>query len=70
TVYDRHKPQFFFDFEHTLLNVAVSRAKDSLIVVGNRRLFADQRPDPSKPSTFLRKYILDASLPPVPPVPE
>jgi hypothetical protein len=70
TVYDQVKPMYFFDREHTLLNVAVSRAKDSFIVVGNRLILHKSRLAASRPSTFLQEHLLDESLSDVPPLPE
>lgn len=69
TVYDTPKPNYFFDFEHTLLNVAVSRAKDSFIVFGNRRIFSEN-PSTGKPSSLLRDHLFDERLFEVPPLPD
>lgn len=66
TVYDEPKPKFFFDREHTMLNVAVSRAKDSFIVFGDRSIFVAEHPEYTRPSTFLREYIFNPALAPVP----
>jgi hypothetical protein len=70
TVYDEPKPRFFFDREHTLLNVAVSRAKDSFIVVGDKRIFDGRRADASQPSSLLREHIFNGALADVPPLHE
>ena len=66
TVYDEPNSRYFYDAEHTMLNVAVSRAKDSFIVFGNRTIFVSGQPEISKPSTVLRRHIFDAALRPVP----
>jgi len=66
TVYDEPKMKYFFDSEHTLLNVAVSRAKDSFIVFGNKCVFPDRAPEISRPSTFLREHLFDRTLAAVP----
>ncbi len=43
SVYDRTvKTGYFFDSEHSMLNVAVSRAKDSFIVFGDMHIFKPQ----------------------------
>ena len=48
SVYDtRHQGSYFFDKGYNLLNVAVSRAKEAFIVVGNRCLFNPTHPSPS-----------------------
>lgn len=71
TVYDKAHPTYFFDREHTLLNVAVSRAKDSFIVFGSREIFADNTSaDASRPSTVLSRYLMDKELFDVPPIPK
>ena len=58
TVYDKWSGSFFFDLEHTLLNVAVSRAKDSFIVFGRRELFPlGANTDYGKPSTVLKDHL-------------
>jgi hypothetical protein len=58
TVYDKPAPNYFFDRQHTLLNVAVTRAMDSFIVVGNPDLFkAATAKDFKKPSTYLRDHL-------------
>ncbi len=49
--YDR---PYFFDRSIHMLNVAVSRAKDSFVVIGDTRIFAPG----SKPSGVLSKYLL------------
>lgn len=48
TVYDAlYKGSFFFDRDARMLNVAVSRAKDSFIVVGERRILSPKKDSPS-----------------------
>ena len=55
SVYDtRHQGDYFFDKGHNLLNVAVSRAKEAFIVVGNRCLF---NPTHDSPSGDLAKLL-------------
>ena len=44
----------FFDRGKNMMNVAVSRAKDSFIVIGNTALF---NPDNDNPSGILAKHI-------------
>lgn len=57
SVYDtRHQGSFFFDKGYNLLNVAVSRAKEAFIVVGNRCLF---NPTHSSPSGDLAKLLFE-----------
>lgn len=57
TVYT-HKDQknYFFDRGVNMLNVAVSRAKDSFMVIGDEALFKNQSGD-TVPSKILAKYI-------------
>jgi hypothetical protein len=53
-----HKGGTFFDQKPNMLNVAVSRAKDSFLVIGNLALFdARQR---SRPSGLLGSYLLNS----------
>ncbi|MCA8833310.1 AAA domain-containing protein [Hymenobacter pini] len=55
-VYDaRHQGSYFFDRGYNLLNVAVSRAKEAFIVIGNRCLF---NPSLNTPSGNLAKLLL------------
>ena len=70
TAYDQPKSSYFFDTEHTMLNVAVSRAKDAFIVFGDRRLFQQEMLDSNRPSTYLREHLFDESLFEVPPLPK
>lgn len=49
----------FFDQKPNMLNVAVSRAKDSLIVIGNRKLFDAGRT--ALPSGLLATYLVERS---------
>jgi tetratricopeptide (TPR) repeat protein len=54
-VYDNQQAQtFFFDRQPNLLNVAVSRAKDSFLVFGDRYIF---KVDESIPSGLLAKFL-------------
>jgi len=50
----------FFDQKPNMLNVAVSRARDSFIVIGNGKLFDAGRP--SLPSGLLASYLADQPL--------
>ncbi len=55
SVYDPQQAQtFFFDRQPNMLNVAVSRAKDSFLVFGDRRIF---KVDESIPSGLLAKFL-------------
>ncbi len=45
----------FFDQKPNMLNVAVSRAKDSFIVIGNRAVFDAKKS--GRPSGLLAKYL-------------
>lgn len=47
----------FFDYKPNMLNVAVSRARDSFIVIGNRKLFDAGRP--GLPSGLLASYLVE-----------
>ena len=49
----------FFDASPNMLNVAVSRAKDSFLVIGNISRFDPAMP--GKPSGLLGKFLLDAT---------
>jgi superfamily I DNA and/or RNA helicase len=53
----------FFDQKPNMLNVAVSRAKDSFIVIGNSKVFDAGRR--SLPSGLLATYLPERSLEPV-----
>lgn len=52
---DDHKGGMFFDKGRNMMNVAVSRAKDSFLVFGNVALFNPQRG--GSPSGMLAKYL-------------
>lgn len=55
SVYDSdHSGGFFFDDGVNMLNVAISRAKDSFIVIGNRDILKN---GDSKPSEILSRYL-------------
>lgn len=55
-VYGTNDPQpYFFDHGVNMLNVAVSRAKDSFLVFGNMNIFNSD--DTSKPSGLLARYL-------------
>ncbi|MFJ4434138.1 AAA domain-containing protein [Pseudomonas sp. NPDC089395] len=56
TVYSKHADGGFIDRRDSMLNVAVSRAKDSFLVFGDMDLI-DQEPV-SKPRGLLAKYLL------------
>ena len=45
----------FYDQSPNMLNVAVSRARDSFVVIGNLALFDASRPD--RPSGLLAAYL-------------
>ena len=49
------RPPYFFDRDNSMLNVAVSRAKDSFLVFGNMNNF-DQKAS-SKPSGILASFL-------------
>ena len=49
------KGSYFFDLGPNMLNVAVSRAKDSFLVIGDMRLFDTSRP--ALPSGLLGQYL-------------
>jgi hypothetical protein len=56
-VYDAsHRGGYFFDQGYNLLNVAVSRAKEAFLVIGNRCLFNPAR---NTPSGNLAKLLFD-----------
>ncbi|WP_164929146.1 DEAD/DEAH box helicase [Gloeobacter violaceus] len=62
SVYDAlHKGSFFFDAKPNMLNVAVSRAKESFIVFGDMRIFRSQLEKASGasalPSHLLSRYL-------------
>lgn len=52
--------EMFFDQSSHMLNVAVSRAKDSFLIIGNLALF-DQK-NKNKPSRLLAKYLTDQKI--------
>lgn len=54
-VYSKHEDGGFIDSSNSMLNVAVSRAKDSFLVFGDMDLFEIQ--PPSSPRGLLAKYI-------------
>jgi len=55
SVYDEKSPSLhFIDQSENLLNVAVSRAKDSFLVFGNKNIF---NPHSMKPSGILANYL-------------
>jgi superfamily I DNA and/or RNA helicase len=49
----------FFDQKPNMLNVAVSRARDSFIVIGNRKVFDAGRT--ALPSGLLATYLVERS---------
>lgn len=55
TVYDKYKSNSFIDRSKSLVNVAVSRAKDFFMIVGNRDCLAKEKT--GKPSSLLREYV-------------
>lgn len=55
-VYSKHEDGGFIDSDNSMLNVAVSRAKDSFLVFGDMDLFEIQ--PPSSPRGLLAKYEL------------
>jgi len=63
TMYDERKPGYFFDRQHTLLNVAVSRAKQSFIVFGHRDIFTGRSKDANDPSSVLAGYLFGYTMP-------
>ena len=54
---DGHKGGMFFDEGRNMMNVAVSRAKDSFLVFGNRALFDAKRGN--SPSGILATYLFE-----------
>lgn len=54
-VYSKHQDGSFIDSDHSMLNVAVSRAKDSFLVFGDMDLFEIQ--PPLSPRGLLAKYL-------------
>ncbi|MTC06857.1 DNA helicase, partial [Providencia sp. wls1948] len=54
-VYSKHEDGSFIDSDNSMLNVAVSRAKDSFLVFGDMDLFEIQ--PPSSPRGLLAKYL-------------
>ncbi len=69
TVYTDDGGNYYFDREHTLMNVAVTRAQDSFIVFGHRSVFAKRKKSASKPSTHLREHLFEKGYEDVPLVP-
>jgi serine/threonine protein kinase len=66
-VYDDKSAQScFFDRQPNMLNVAVSRAKDSFLVFGDRRIF---KVDESIPSGLLAKFIFASEANALPKLP-
>jgi serine/threonine protein kinase len=66
-VYDPQQAQtFFFDRQPNMLNVAVSRAKDSFLVFGDRRIF---KVDESIPSGLLAKFLFASEANALPKLP-
>lgn len=55
SVYSKHRDGGFIDRDNSMLNVAVSRAKDNFLVFGDMDLF-DLSPD-STPRGLLKKYL-------------
>jgi hypothetical protein len=56
--YSSMPPDAFYDQAPNMLNVAVSRARDSFVVIGNLALFDASRPD--LPSGLLARYLAPA----------
>jgi superfamily I DNA and/or RNA helicase len=56
-VYTSNKKGFFFDQNKNMLNVAVSRAKDSFLVIGSVDQWNPK--DKSKPSGLLAHYLFE-----------
>ena len=56
TVYGKNDGCFFIDANKSLLNVAVSRAKDSFLVMGDMNCLSDSA---NKPSGLLKKMLLE-----------
>ena len=56
-VYSKHEDGGFIDSDNSMLNVAVSRAKDSFLVFGDMDLFEIQ--PPSSPRGLLAKYLFE-----------
>jgi KaiC/GvpD/RAD55 family RecA-like ATPase len=60
SVYDEtHSGNYVFNIDKRILNVAVSRAKDSFLVFGSRRTFEDDSRGPL-PSFMLGKYLFSS----------
>lgn len=55
----RDPREFFFDRGVQMLNVAVSRAKDSFLVFGDMDIF-DQEGKPDRPSTLMARYLFQS----------
>ncbi|WP_407304293.1 AAA domain-containing protein [Enterobacter hormaechei] len=58
SVYSKHEDGGFIDSDNSLLNVAVSRAKDSFLVFGDMDLFEIQ--PASSPRGLLAKYLFES----------
>ncbi|AJO16979.1 AAA domain-containing protein [Bacillus paralicheniformis] len=56
TVYGKNDGCFFIDANKSLLNVAVSRAKDSFLVMGDMNCLSDSA---NKPSGLLKRMLLE-----------
>ncbi|MCY7791665.1 DEAD/DEAH box helicase [Bacillus haynesii] len=56
TVYGKNDGCFFIDANNSLLNVAVSRSKDSFLVMGDMNCLSDS---PNKPSGLLKRMLLE-----------
>ncbi|EFF3597741.1 DNA helicase, partial [Escherichia coli] len=57
-VYSKHEDGGFIDSDNSMLNVAVSRAKDSFLVFGDMDLF--EILPPSSPRGLLAKYLFES----------
>ncbi|EHD23390.1 MULTISPECIES: AAA domain-containing protein [Brenneria] len=57
-VYSKHEDGGFIDSDNSMLNVAISRAKDSFLVFGDMDLFEVQ--PPSSPRGLLAKYLFSS----------
>lgn len=59
TVYGENEGCYFIDANKSMLNVAVSRAKDSFLVFGNVNSLKN---DKSSASGLLKQYIMNNSI--------
>ncbi|WP_212568221.1 hypothetical protein, partial [Salmonella enterica] len=57
-VYSKHEDGAFIDSDNSMLNVAVSRAKDSFLVFGDMDLFEIQPASSSR--GLLAKYLFES----------